>query len=120
MRFHLRICDWSPNFATHLPDNRALTEVLSAKAVTATNLRRLREHGLIERIPHTHRYRVTSTSLRHAMFLTHVHDRILNTGLAELTGPNPAPAQSRHDLPGRHRRPHPASKNGRLTRPGQT
>jgi len=55
------------------------------------DLRRLREHGLIERIPHTHRYQVTSTGLRHAMFLTRVHDRILHTGLAELAGPNPAP-----------------------------
>ena len=55
------------------------------------DLRRLREHGLIERIPHTHRYQVTSTGLRHAMFLTRIHDRILRTGLAELTGPDPAP-----------------------------
>ena len=55
------------------------------------DLRRLREHGLIQRIPHTHRYQVTSTGLRHAMFLTRVHDRILQAGLAELTGPNPAP-----------------------------
>jgi hypothetical protein len=55
------------------------------------DLRRLREHGLIERIPHTHRYQVTPAGLRHAMFLTRVHDRILRTGLAELAGPNPAP-----------------------------
>jgi hypothetical protein len=55
------------------------------------DLRRLREHGLIERIPHTHRYQVTSTGLRHAMFLTRTHDRILRTGLAELNGPHPAP-----------------------------
>ena len=55
------------------------------------DLRRLREHGLIERIPHTHRYQVTSTGLRHAMFLTRVHDRVLRTGLAELAGPGPAP-----------------------------
>jgi hypothetical protein len=55
------------------------------------DLRRLRAHGLIERIPHTHRYQVTSTGLRHAMFLTRVHDRVLRTGLAELTGPDPAP-----------------------------
>lgn len=55
------------------------------------DLRRLREHGLIERIPHTHRYQVTADGLRHAMFLTRVHDRILRTGLAELTGPDPAP-----------------------------
>ncbi|HXZ71716.1 MAG TPA: hypothetical protein VEH31_12745, partial [Streptosporangiaceae bacterium] len=55
------------------------------------DLRRLREHGLIQRIPHTHRYQVTSTGLRHAMFLTRVHDRVLRAGLAELTGPTPAP-----------------------------
>ena len=55
------------------------------------DLRRLREHGLIQRIPRTHRYQVTPAGLRHAMFLTRVHDRILRTGLAELTGPNPAP-----------------------------
>jgi Mn-dependent DtxR family transcriptional regulator len=52
---------------------------------------RLREHGLIERIPHTHGYQVTPAGLRHAMFLTRVHDRILRAGLAELTGPSPAP-----------------------------
>jgi hypothetical protein len=55
------------------------------------DLRRLREHGLIQRIPHTHRYQVTPAGLRHAMFLTRVHDRILRAGLAELTGPSPAP-----------------------------
>ena len=53
------------------------------------DLRRLREHGLIERIPHTHRYQVTSTGLRHAMFLTRVHDRILQTGIAQLNSPAP-------------------------------
>ncbi|MGH3419905.1 MAG: hypothetical protein ACRDOD_09985 [Streptosporangiaceae bacterium] len=55
------------------------------------DLRRLREHNLIERIPHTHRYQVTPAGLRHAMFLTRIHDRILQTGIAELTGPEPAP-----------------------------
>ncbi len=54
------------------------------------DLRRLREHGLIERIPRTHRYQVTDTGLRHAMFLTRIHDRVLRTGLAELSGPAPA------------------------------
>jgi hypothetical protein len=54
------------------------------------DLRRLREHGLIERIPRTHRYRVTETGLRHAMFLARVHDRMLRTGPAELNDPAPA------------------------------
>jgi hypothetical protein len=55
------------------------------------DLRRLREHGLIERIPHTHRYQVTGTGLRHAMFLTRIHDRLLAAGLAELNGPASTP-----------------------------
>jgi len=53
------------------------------------DLRRLRHHGLIERIPHTFRYRVTDSGMRSAQFLTRVHDRVLRTGLAELTGPSP-------------------------------
>ena len=52
--------------------------------------RRLREHGLIERIPRTHRYQVTDAGLRHAMFLTRVHDRVLLTGIAQLNSPAPA------------------------------
>jgi hypothetical protein len=58
------------------------------------DLRRLRHHGLIERTPHTFRYRVTATGLQTARYLTRVHDRVLRTGLAELTDPSP-PAPSR-------------------------
>ena len=53
------------------------------------DLRRLRAHGLIERIPHTFRYRITGTGTRSALFLTRVHHRLWRTGLAELTDPNP-------------------------------
>jgi hypothetical protein len=53
------------------------------------DLRRLREHGLIQRIPRTHRYQVTPAGLRHAMFLTRVHDRILQTGIAQLNSTAP-------------------------------
>ena len=48
------------------------------------DLRRLKTHGLIERIPHTHRYQVTDPGLHTAMFLTRVHDQLLPTGLAHL------------------------------------
>ena len=51
-------------------------------------------HGLIERIPHTHRYRVTDLGLRHALFLTRAHTRLLRTGLAEIHGP-PVPTKLR-------------------------
>lgn len=51
------------------------------------DLRRLRVHGLIDKVPHSHRYRVTDTGLATAMFLTRVHDRLLPTGLSHLTDP---------------------------------
>jgi hypothetical protein len=62
------------------------TEAISTGQMTY-DLRRLRLHGLIERIPHTHRYRVSDTGLPVTMFLTRVHDRFLPTGLADLTDP---------------------------------
>jgi hypothetical protein len=53
------------------------------------DLRRLRHHGFVERIPHSHRYRVTPDGHRRALFLTRTHDRLLRDGLAELTEPMP-------------------------------
>lgn len=53
------------------------------------DLRRLRHHGLIERIPHSHRYQVTDTGLSTTMFISAVHDRLLPTGLADLQNPVP-------------------------------
>jgi hypothetical protein len=44
-------------------------------------LRRLRLHGLIERIPKTHRYRLTDFGLRVAVFCTRTYARILRPGL---------------------------------------
>jgi hypothetical protein len=53
------------------------------------DLRRLRAHGLIIRIPGTHRYRVTDTGLHNAMLLTHIHTRLLQPGMAALNDPDP-------------------------------
>jgi hypothetical protein len=53
------------------------------------DLRRLRHHGLIERIPHSHRYQVTASGHRRALFLIRAHDRLLRDGLGELTEPLP-------------------------------
>ena len=58
------------------------------------DLRRLRIHGLIQRIPHSFRYQVTPAGLRQALFLTRLTERLLVPGLAELTDPSP-PAPSR-------------------------
>jgi hypothetical protein len=74
-----------------------LAGLLGADTITAGqmsyDLRRLRVHGLIIRIPHSHRYRLTETGLHHAMLLSHVHTRLLLPGLAQLTDPDP-PAPS--------------------------
>jgi hypothetical protein len=48
------------------------------------HLRRLRLHGLIERIPGTHRYRVTREGGRTALFCTRTYNRILRPGLAQI------------------------------------
>jgi hypothetical protein len=69
------------------------TEDITAGKMTY-DLRRLRAHGLIHRIPHTRRYQITNTGLQHALFFTHAHDHLLRTGLAEITDPDP-PAPSR-------------------------
>jgi hypothetical protein len=53
------------------------------------DLRRLRLHGLIQRQPHSHRYRVTDEGLRIALFFTRGHARFFRTGLA-LDGPLPS------------------------------
>jgi hypothetical protein len=41
--------------------------------------------GLITRIPHTHRNKITDHGLHAAMYLSAVHDRLLPTGPARLT-----------------------------------
>jgi hypothetical protein len=48
------------------------------------HLRRLRLHGLIERVPGTHRYRVTTQGGRTALFCTRVYSRLLRPGLATI------------------------------------
>jgi hypothetical protein len=53
------------------------------------DLRRLRIHGLIQRIPHSFRYQVTPAGLRQARFLTRLTQRLLIPGLSQLTDPSP-------------------------------
>jgi len=48
------------------------------------HLRRLRLHGLIERIPKSHRYQVTDSGWRTALFCTRVYSRVLRPGLAQV------------------------------------
>jgi hypothetical protein len=46
------------------------------------DIRRLRLHGLIQRVPRTHRYEVTDSGLRYALFFTRCYDRLLRPGAA--------------------------------------
>jgi DNA-binding IclR family transcriptional regulator len=49
------------------------------------DLRRLRLHGLIERIPNSYRYQLTPQGLRIAMFFSRTYARLLRPALAEIT-----------------------------------
>ena len=51
------------------------------------DLRRLRTHGLIERIPHNNRYLPTEDGLRATIVLTQTHARLLTPALASATDP---------------------------------
>jgi hypothetical protein len=53
------------------------------------DLRRLRLHGLIERLPHSHTYVLTPEGLRVALFYTKVHDRLFQPLLAADHPPAP-------------------------------
>src|SRR5215471_6346891 len=56
-------------------------ETISQGAITY-QLRRLRLHGLIDRIPRSFRYRVTDFGLRVALFFTRAYNRLLRPGIA--------------------------------------
>jgi hypothetical protein len=58
------------------------------------DLRRLRAHGLIERVPGTFRYQVTDDGITRALFLTRLHDKFFRAGLAALA----TPSGTRRDL----------------------
>ena len=57
------------------------------------HLRRLRLHGLVERLPKTHRYQVTDFGWRVALFFTRTYARVIRPGLAQIV-PNAPPTDS--------------------------
>ncbi|MGH3238206.1 MAG: hypothetical protein ACRDOH_34095, partial [Streptosporangiaceae bacterium] len=58
------------------------------------DLRRLRAHQIIERIPHSRTYQVTPEGLSIALFLTRVTQRLLIPGLTQLTSTSTGPPGS--------------------------
>jgi hypothetical protein len=77
-------------------DLRERLEPLLGRGITpgavTYDLRRLRLHDLIRRIPRTHRYEVTPRGLRYALFFTRSYDRLFRPGLALVL-----PDQAQHD-----------------------
>jgi len=61
------------------------------------DLRRLRLHGLIQRIPHTNTYTLTPDGTRVAIFYNKVHGRLLRPLVAAADQP-PAPIELRRAL----------------------
>jgi hypothetical protein len=79
----------------HLPagfNNRQLTDLVGTilddrnyhSRQATYDLRRLRRKGIIERIPHSHRYQLTSHGRRVAVLFTKAHGRVLAPGLGWL------------------------------------
>ena len=70
-----------------------LAQLLGISPATITrgrmtyDLRRLRLHGIVERVPHTHRYRLTRPGLRIAIFFSRTWARLLRPALS-LTPPS--------------------------------
>ena len=58
------------------------------------DLRRLRLHQLSERVPGTHRYRLTARGLKTALFYPREYARILRPGLALIHTTTQAPRAS--------------------------
>jgi len=75
----------------HLAPLLGLDPALMTAGRMSYELRRLRLHGLIERIPSTHRYRLTDHGLATAIFFTRAHARLIRPALAELADPDPPP-----------------------------
>jgi hypothetical protein len=58
------------------------------------DLRRLRLHGLIERIDGTHRYQLTTPGRRTALFYSRAFNRVLRPGLSQIAHPDLPPDSS--------------------------
>ena len=74
----------SADLRKHLaPLTGRLPDDISQGAITY-QLRRLRLHGIIERLPHSFCYRVTQFGFRAALFFTRLYNRLLRPGLAAI------------------------------------
>jgi hypothetical protein len=79
----------------HLAPLLGLTPADMTPGSLTYDLRRLRLHGLIERLPGTHRYVVTDHGLKISIFLTRAHNRLIRSGLTQLLDPHAPPTALR-------------------------
>ena len=84
----------SPGFKQkELKERLALLLGLDPSTITqgrmTYQLRRLRLHGFIERLPRKHRYQVTPFGLRIALFYTRTYVSVLRPGLSQLVSDKP-------------------------------
>jgi hypothetical protein len=78
---------------THLAQLLGRPEESLTQGRMSYHLRRLRLHGLIHRIPKTHRYRLTNFGLRAAVFCTRTYARIFRRGMGmALPATSPVPS----------------------------
>jgi len=82
----------------HLAPLLGLDPSLMTQGRMTYELRRLRLHGLIARIPATHRYQVTDHGLRIAVYLTRVHNRLVRPGLSQILDDAAIPSPLRRQL----------------------
>ncbi|MFZ4394214.1 MAG: hypothetical protein ACOYOU_01150 [Kiritimatiellia bacterium] len=76
----------------------ALSGTTASPGRMTYDLRRLRLHGLVQREPCSHRYRLTSFGLRTALFWTRSYARLLRPGMAELDPLAPCDTRLRRAL----------------------
>ena len=76
-------------FRQHLAPLLGLAPAALTPGRVTYDLRRLRLHGFIHRIPESHRYRVTPAGLRLALFFTRTYARLLRPGLARVVPASP-------------------------------
>jgi hypothetical protein len=83
----------------HLAPLLGLDPSLMTQGRMTYELRRLRLHRLIARIPGSHRYQVTDHGLRIAVYLTRVHNRLVRPGLSQILddAANPSPLRQQLD-----------------------
>jgi DNA-binding HxlR family transcriptional regulator len=72
----------SRDLRRHLADLSGRSPDTIGQGAITYQLRRLRLHGMIQRLPKSFRYRITERGLRAALFFTRLYNRFLRPGIA--------------------------------------